>query len=472
MAIQFTIAFEGDGHAVAPATWGQREIWKVFEREGRSINLCGRMPLPPGVTVQQIADALRHVMSRHQALRTRFRFGDDGAPAEQVLEERGEAALEIIDIEDEDPAAAVETQFALNDLTNFDSAADWPVRMTVLRRRGELTHFLVAYNHMALDLYGLDVVLADLADRDPATGRSRMPLTSMQPVEIAHWQSTAAARRQTGASMRHWERLLRSIPPDRLPYRPNVPEPRYRKIIYDSPAAGRALWSVAEQSRAESGTVLLAAWALALATVTGMDPIVLQLVVNNRFRRGMQESVSPISQHGLCAINTAGRSFDDIIADAWRSQIQACMYAYYDPRALRELTSTVNLERGVQVDTACYFNDRRRASRLQPPAALTGHAALLDPTNRAELEQAALEQTTVVWESLSRPDDRLAIHIDDAPDTLRFLICADTHYLSAPAMEACAHALEGILIDRALGRSAQQDRMARQIAAAASGAMP
>lgn len=472
MASLFTIAFEGEGRAVAPVTWGQREIWKVFEREGRSINLTGRVALPPGITVERMAGDLRHVMSRHQALRTRFRFGDDGAPAEQVLADRGEAALAIVDIDDEDPASAVETQFALNDLTDFDSAADWPVRMTVLRRRGELTHFLVAYNHLALDLFGLDIVLADLAERGPATGRpAGAPADSLQPAELAHWQSTAAARRQTAASMRHWERLLRAVPPQRLPHRPDVPEPRYRKIIYDSPAAGQALWTLAERLRAESGAVLLAAWALALAEVAGTDPIVLQLVVNNRFRRGMQEIVSPISQHGLCAIDTDGRAFEDVVAAAWRSQIQACMYAYYDPRALNELTGTVDAERGAHVDTACYFNDRRRASRLQPPPALAGRDGQLDPDERAELERA-LERTAVVWEALSRPDDRLAIHIDDAPDTLRFLICADTHYLSAPDMEACARALERILVGHALGRGAQPAQAGRRIAVAVPGTTP
>jgi hypothetical protein len=193
-----------------------------------------------------------------------------------------------------------------------------------------------------------------------------------------------------------------------------------------------ALWSVAKRLNVESGTVLLAAWALALAEVTGMDPIVLQLVVNNRFRQGMRDIVSPISQHGLCAIKTAGRSFEDVVTGAWRAQIQACMYAYYDPRVLSEITNTVEEARGVKVDTACFFNDRRRASRLNPPS------------------MPARRDTTVVWETLSRPDDRLAIHIDDASDTLRFLICADTHYLSAPDMEMCARTLEGILVSRAV----------------------
>jgi Condensation domain len=444
MADQIMIGFRGEGSGSAPTTWGQREIWTVFAREGRSVNLTGRMPLGPGARVRDAAQILGYLMSRHPCLRTKFRFDDQGTPVEQVLEDSGEAALEIVDIDEEDPAERLEEHFALNDLTDFDSAADWPIRMTLLRHRGTLVYALAAYSHLAMDLHGLDVLLADLAARDPGAPPTAPPnsmtLNSMTPFEIAHWQQGPAARRQTRAGLRHWERLLRAVEPQRLPYRPDVPEPRYRKIIYTSPAAYRALWSVAGRLGTQTGPILLAAWACVLDRMTGAAPVVLQLVVNNRFRRALADSVSPVSQHGLCAIDAAGRPFGQVVAEAWRAQVQAGMNGYYDPAALTALVGDVERDRDAVLDIACYFNDRRRGSRLRsgPP-----------PTADSSL-RAALEHTSVVWETLNRPDDRLAIHIDDAPDTLRFLICADTHYLPADRMQACAQALEELLIEQAL----------------------
>src|SRR5580700_8053083 len=78
MTEKVVVQFAGDGSGVAELSWGQREIWSVIQAKDNSLPMGGARALPPGQTVADVADGLRFIMSRHQALRTRLRFGPDG----------------------------------------------------------------------------------------------------------------------------------------------------------------------------------------------------------------------------------------------------------------------------------------------------------------------------------------------------------------------------------------------------------
>src|SRR5215469_14053340 len=103
MVDRVLVTFEGEGAGVAELSWGQREIWSVMRSVGRSLYLGGVRQLPPGRTAGDVAGDLRFIMARHQSMRTRLRFLADGTPM-QVVADRGEVPLEIIDAGDEDPA--------------------------------------------------------------------------------------------------------------------------------------------------------------------------------------------------------------------------------------------------------------------------------------------------------------------------------------------------------------------------------
>jgi hypothetical protein len=47
------------------------------------------------------------------------------------------------------------------------------------------------------------------------------------------------------------------------------------------------------------------------------------------------------------------------------------------------------------------------------------------------------------------------VHINDVPDTLDYLICADTHRLSPAAIEALAGEIESVLVRAALDPTAR-----------------
>jgi hypothetical protein len=474
------VTFEGDGAGVAEPTWGQRELWGVGGQEGRAIAMGGVTPLPPGMTVDDTADVLRYIMGRHQTLRTRFRLDPRGRLHQQVLYGSGDIALEVYDAEHDtvdgngdgpgpgpgaDPEALAHRVTVAYERAEFDCVHDWPVRMAVIRRRGTPTHAVAVYNHLAIDAYGLDALLADLADRDPVTGLAGRPVAAAQPLDQARWQASPAGRRQSDLALRHWERLLRTVPTRRFADRPGGPDPdsrdgsQYRQVVLNSPAADLAARIIAVRTGLDTASVLLAAFAIAVARLTGVNPTAAQVVVGNRFRPGLATSVSTVNQMGLCAIDTtaattpattaataratAGAAFDEVAARAWRASLHAYKNAYYDPVGRHELITAVGRDRGEPVTVDCFYNDRRRRR---------GRPGDDGPPPSAEDLRAALDRGRLTWQpwEFGTPvGETLYLHIDDSPGSIDFTLCGDADHVEPAALESCVRGLEEILVDAA-----------------------
>jgi Condensation domain len=445
MTRQIVVPFEGEGSGVGELTWGQQDMWLGMRRQRSSFPIGGWLPLPRGTTADDVAADLRFVMSRHQSLRTRFPFGPDGC-LQQVAASSGEALLEVADAGDAEPAELAAALHRRYDERIFDYAGEWPIRWAVVVSRGAATHLVSVICHLAADGMGVLAMLDDLASRDPVTGLARGPAREMQPLDLARRQRGPAALRQSQAGLRHWERLLRVIPARRFADSADQRQPRYWQAFYDSPASYLAFQVIAARTGVNTATVLLAAWAVALARVTGSNPVAFQVMADNRFRPGFAGMVSPLCHGGLCVIDVADIAVDEAVARAWRSAMSAYKYAYYDPLQLAELVTRVSQQRGEEIDINCSVNDRRMQSRQEPGGR---------PPEPGQV-RAALPRSALSWGyKQDHPGENCYLHINNVPDTVRYELGADTRYVSPADMEACLRAIEAVAVEAALNPAAR-----------------
>lgn len=440
MSHRILVRFEGEGSGVEELSWGQRSQWGAIQGAGRAESAGGTMPLAEGTTTEEIATLLGFIMSRHQSLRTRVRLDAQGDP-QQVLFDSGEIELEVVDAQDaEDPAEVAESVRERYNEQGWDLVNDWPVRMAVIQHRGVAAHFVALYAHFVIDGYGFEALVNDLVNLDKATGRQLAPVAGVQPMEQARIQQTRVAIRQGQASLRRWEHLLRTIPPRRYSDSPDTPQPRYWEASYSSRAGQMALAVIAERTKVHSGAILLGAYAVGLARITGDSTCVVRILVSNRFRPGFAESVSSVAQSALCVFDVADCSLDEVAERAWKAQLAAGMHAYYDPRGLWELVEKVSTERGVELNLRCYFNDRRRSMSQ-------GWSGPL-PT---EVEvRAALPQSELRWgHKEDTPDATSFLHINSAVDTLDYTLRVDTHTVSPAELEGFLRGIEALLVEAA-----------------------
>ncbi|MFG2044635.1 condensation domain-containing protein [Dactylosporangium sp. NPDC048998] len=430
------VPFHGAGSGVDELSWGQRELWGGMVRQRTWMPMGIVVPLPEGSTLDAVAAELRFIMERFPSMRTRLRLRPDGPP-QQVLSASGELPLEVVDVPaGGDPAAVAEEVSRRLHETGFDFERDWPVRTAVIRHRGALTHQVTVVCHLVNDGFGGMVLADEVARWHRAGRRSDTEPTAMQPLEQARWQRSAAGQRQSAAALRHWEKALLAIAPRRFPGPLDPRRPRHWQAGFASRALHLAALVIARRTGTDRTTVLLTAFAVALAAATGIHPVVVRVVVSNRFRRPLADTVSPVSQPALCVLDVADLPFNEAVTRTGQRALAAYKHAYYDPDDLDALLERVSRQRGEEVDIACYFNDRR------PPS-----PASAEPLPTTDQVRAALAGTAFHWMSRQdRPNERLFLTISDNPDTVQLDICGDTQHLPPAALEACVRGMEAVTV--------------------------
>ncbi|MGN9911194.1 condensation domain-containing protein [Phytohabitans sp. LJ34] len=429
---QMVVRFAGEGSGVAGLSWGQLEILGAMKRQRAWLALSHCEPLPAGTTLDDVAGWLRYLMGRHQVLRTRLRF-PTGGPAVQEVHASGETTVDVVEAGDEDPSDVADRMAYRYAARDFDFAGDWPIFLAAILKDGVPAYRVLTVCHVVWDAFGALAVLADLRERDALGGAPPKPVTAMQPLEQARWQHSPAGRRHSEAVLRQWADVLRRVPARRFPAPVDRGEPRHWKLRFDSPAAHLAIQVIRGRTRAGTAQVILTTFLVALARVTGIHPPVTRIAVNNRFRRGLADSVSVTTQYGLCAVDVAGVSFDEALARVSRRVIATFKNSYYDPVELAALVDRISRERGEEVDIDCYYNDRRLTEVDEPVA---------EPPAPADV-RAALPATTFTHEPLTRRgSERLFAAVEEAPGSFHLTLEADTWYMPREAMVDCAHAME------------------------------
>ena len=446
VADRVPVSFAGEGSGTAELSWGQEAIWRQMELGGGdSTILTGVALLDEGSTVQDVAEVLRYLMSRHQSLRTRMRPADDGH-VQQVVAGSGENYLEIVDAPDDaDPAVFARALADSYEGWEHDCARDWPVRMAVVRQRGVPLYRVMGMCHLAADGFGVVTLLNDLGGWDFVTGRvlgsaNPEPVTAMEPLEQAEWQCSPVGLRRSAIAEQYWGRLLRAIPPRRFPESRDKRSPRSANAVYDSPAAFLAIQVIAARVRTDTSPVLLAAAAVAIARVSGINPTVPRMFVSNRFRGRLAESVSPIAQTCPCLIDVADITFDVAVKRAMSASIAALKHAYFKPSRIREVIAAVVEERGEDIDLACVYNDRRLITPREADSSLPELADV----------QAALPLSTLRWENfIDEPGETFLVHIRESPASVNVQLGCDSHYIAPGDVEAFLRTMEAVIVQAA-----------------------
>jgi len=450
---RIVVPFTGAEAGTEPFSWGQKAIYQDMQDNLNQFSMGGRARLPGGSTVEDAAALLSGVMSRHASLRMLLRTDGAGRPGQEIAGS-GQAGLEILTIPDDmDPAGVEQYAVDLMDawpLVPFDFARDWPLRMAALRHRGSCVYVVWSLSHLAADggghvLFLDDLIAHELAGR-PAGGPRRAQLPG-----VARSEQAPQLRQLSSRAMRYWEAQLRGIPA--LTFgEPVQPEgqagPRYRRVRFQSPAAHLAMLAVARRTRVDASRVTLAVIATAIGRTTGVAPLAVNVMVNNRFRPGLADVIAPVAQNSVLTIDVTDSSVDEVVARARGASLTAGMRAYYDPDELRELIARLDAERGYPARVSCRVNDQRamvlRADEEAGPGDVTPD----------QVRQQLPETSLASLEPLDHLHDQAVILVENRRSVLSLVLMYDSWSLRDGQVEAFLRGVEEVAVEAAFDPAA------------------
>ncbi|WP_434739850.1 condensation domain-containing protein [Micromonospora sp. SH-82] len=448
--------FAGGMDRTGPLTWGQRAMWRAvveFESTERSVlNLRRTLPLSPraGVDVDRAVAALGSLVGRHESLRTRVRVGDGDLC--QVASARGDLPVTVRTAEpgtDPDGRAAARTLAADLGDPPFDHAAGWPLRAALVVVDGLVRQVVVVFSHSTVDFHAAELVLRDL--RITLLRGAPATTPALQSLDVALRESGTAQRRSRRA-VAHWMRQFRRLPEGMFETVEPGEEPRYRRGSLVSTVIDPAVRAIAARHGVTTATVLLAATAAVVTASTRREVCGLFAMSNNRFLPEYAPAVSKLNQLGICLIDLADRpDFAGVLARTRAASLEAYRHAYYDPRDLAQAFTDLGYDYGTALAPFCYFNDIRIPTGV-PETGGSGVGDAEGPGPDPTALRAARSGSVFTWsESLERFAWRCRLQVVDAPGAVELVVTADTRHLSAHRAEGLVRAVEGLLVEAAVG---------------------
>lgn len=275
--------------AAYPVTPQQRQLYFEQLKDERAVhyNVPLTLELPAGTDPLRLADALRRLGRRHDALRTRFAVAEDGQVT-QYIDAGIEPEVRVYDGEP-GPLAGFVRPFDLG------RAPLW--RADVNRTRTAVT-LRLDLHHIVVDGFSLTPLLEDLAAL--YAGDEPAP-PALQYRDYAVWLAGPAGGGLRESQEPYWRRLF-AAPPDRSDLPTDLPRPPLRTLAGDAvvfdlgPERTARLRELARQREVTLFAVLASAYGILLGRLKGTVDVTMGTPVSGRTAPGLHRTVGMFAQ--------------------------------------------------------------------------------------------------------------------------------------------------------------------------------
>ncbi|MFJ2767211.1 condensation domain-containing protein [Streptomyces sp. NPDC087300] len=336
-----------------PLSWVQE--WHWFERTipaPRRVNptpLADHCHVPPPATVADVHAALALLTARHEALRTTV---DPLRPVQHVHRpDWAPLPVDRVDVPVAD-ADTLETETAALAARPIDPERRPPWLARVLLEKGEPRAVLLAVHHVVIDGWGLAVLLDQLHAQ--LRGADVRLATAMHPLDAVDTQHLARAR----AAERAWLARFESNPTGVLaPFGGIADGGGRHRLQHRSVGAYEDLDRVARRFRASPETVVLAALAHDVASRTGEHRFLASVVVSNRARAALRNSIGVRALTVPVQIDLRpGAPFGEVVASVVDASAAAYRHGQWRPAELVAAQARMDRRRGIVTVPTIEYN--------------------------------------------------------------------------------------------------------------------
>ncbi|MEA2604413.1 MAG: hypothetical protein QOF89_5405 [Acidobacteriota bacterium] len=303
-----------------PLSFAQERLWFLDQLTPGSpaYNVPVAFDVRGSLDVPALERAFAEVVRRHEVLRTSF--PSRGA---HPVQEIAPAAGWTLTVEDFSPDIAdIATEEALRPFDLAAGPAGKLLRTRLLRLSPEHHVLLLTVHHIAADLWGLGVLIREVAE---IYAGAELPELPVQYADVAVWQREQISGEELARQLAFWRQELEGAPPAlELPTdRPRPPVVSFRgaslPVALSSGllALGRSLGVTPFMAMTAALGVLFSRW-------TGQDDVVLGSPIANRPRPELEGLIGMFVNTLALRVRLSGiPTFQDLLARVRRTSLDA-----------------------------------------------------------------------------------------------------------------------------------------------------
>jgi amino acid adenylation domain-containing protein len=279
-----------------PASFAQRRMWLLAEMDSGepTYNIGWALWLDGALKVSALQQAWDAALARHEALCTTFR-NESGVPVQVIEDEPAARPIPVISIEQVAEGEREQAALALiGDLarTSFDLATGPLARAALVRLSPDAYVLAVVMHHIVADGWAFRILFDELSADYEAISRGGGPVTEEPPIQYADfaiWQIEHAEDGGYKSAERFWRAELADAPPAlSLPVDEPYSVPQTFAAATVDTMIGPGLAGQLRELATLHGTtlfaVLLTAYAVVLARLTGCDDMLIAVPMAARTR--------------------------------------------------------------------------------------------------------------------------------------------------------------------------------------------
>ncbi|GLQ86641.1 condensation domain-containing protein [Dyella flagellata] len=283
---------EASEDARYPLSLSQEPMWIWFEKIGETsaYNVPRIDHFTGALDVNALSFALRHIMSRHQILRTRYATVDGCAQQMVMPLDKCHVPLRIIRPEQQDGESLrrlIETEIN----RPLDLTEGKTFRVLILERDGHEWVMVITMHHMVTDGSSIPIFWHELTESYAAALQHRSPqlpsLNNGQYHDWGKWQRTRFERGEMDEALEYWRKaLVVPLPVLELPVDQSHPAQQsfsgHRVPFELSAPVTAALNALVRSTGVTLFAAITASWAVFLTRMSGQDEIIIGTPWANR----------------------------------------------------------------------------------------------------------------------------------------------------------------------------------------------
>ncbi|HEV2704891.1 MAG TPA: amino acid adenylation domain-containing protein, partial [Pyrinomonadaceae bacterium] len=318
-----------------PLSFAQQRLWFLdqLEPESAAYNMPVALYLRGRLDVSLLEQSVRHIVNRHEALRTVFP-SVKGRPV-QVVEPPLLWQLTLVELSDiaETEREAEALRLAVEEAHRpFDLARGPLVRARLWRIHTELHLLLLTIHHIVSDGWSMGIFVEELSAIYSASFEGRPSPLAELPIQYADysvWQREHLAGEALAAQLAYWKRQLGGrLPVIELPNdRPHLPATTFRVATESWPLDASLSEKVRRFSRERGVTffmTLLAAFQTLLHRYTGLEDILVGTPIAGRTRLETEKLIGLFANTLVLRTDLSGApTFDELLARVREMTLEA-----------------------------------------------------------------------------------------------------------------------------------------------------